>query len=140
MSEESIWLAGADGCPGGWIVAFVHPVGDEAHVRIVSRFADVLAAPEAPAVVAVDMPIGLPERTGLGGRAAEKAVRPLLGQRQSSVFSVPSRAAIYAGDYGEACRIASETSDPPRKVSKQLFNIAPKIREIDECLRADGDA
>ena len=140
MSEESIWLAGVDGCPGGWIVAFVRPKDDDVRVRIVSRFADVLAAPEAPTIVAVDMPIGLPEQTGLGGRAAENAVRPLLGQRQSSVFSVPSRAAIYAGDYGEACRIASETSEPPRKVSKQLFNIAPKIREVDECLRADTGA
>ncbi|MEW6454143.1 MAG: DUF429 domain-containing protein [Pseudomonadota bacterium] len=137
---QSIWLAGVDGCPGGWIAAFVRPTGDDVRVRIVPRFADVLGAPEAPAVVAVDMPIGLPERTGLGGRAAENAVRPLLGQRQSSVFSVPSRAAIYASDYGEACRIAAETSDPPRKVSKQLFNIAPKIREVDECLRADAGA
>jgi predicted RNase H-like nuclease len=102
---------------------------------LVPRFADVLAAPEAPAVVAVDMPIGLPERSGLGGRAAENMVRPLLGARQSSVFSVPSRAAINARDYGDACRIAFETSDPPRKVSKQLFNIAPKIREVDEALR-----
>lgn len=140
MSGEGIWLAGVDGCRGGWIVAFVRPTGHESTVRIVPRFADVLAAPEAPAIVAVDMPIGLPERTGLGGRAAENAVRPLLGQRQSSVFSVPSRAAIYAADYGEACRIAAETSDPPRKVSKQLFNIAPKIREVDECLRAVADA
>ena len=29
-------------------------------------------------------------------------------------------------------------SDPPRKVSKQLFNIAPKIREVDALLRADA--
>lgn len=140
MSKESIWLAGLDGCSGGWIVAFVRPAGDDVRVRIVSRFADVLAAPEAPAIIAVDMPIGLPERTGLGGRAAENAVRPLLGQRQSSVFSVPSRAAIYANDYSEACRLASETSYPPRKVSKQLFNITPKIREVDECLRDDTGA
>ena len=97
------WLAGVDGCTGGWIAAFVRPDGGEARIRIVPRFADVVAAPEAPAVIAVDMPIGLPERTGLGGRAAENAVRPLLGARQSSVFSVPSRAAIYAGDYAEAC-------------------------------------
>ena len=40
----------------------------------------------------------------------------------------------------EACRIALETSDPPRKVSKQLFMIAPKIREIDAVLRADAGA
>jgi predicted RNase H-like nuclease len=137
---ENTWLAGVDGCPAGWVAAFVRPAGDEARVRIVPRFADVLAAPEAPAVIAVDIPIGLPERVGHGGRAAENAVRPLLGARQSSVFSVPSRAAIYAGDYGEACRLAQQTSDPPRKVSKQLFNIAPKIREVDEALRADATA
>ena len=117
-------------------MAFVRPHGGEVRLRIVPRFADVLAAPEQPAVVAVDMPIGLPERVGAGGRAAENAVRPLLGARQSSVFSVPSRAAIYAADYREACRIAQATSEPPRKVSKQLFNIAPKIREVDEALRA----
>lgn len=109
-------------------------------MRVVARFADVLAAPEKPGMIAVDMPIGLPERVGAGGRFAENTVRPLLGARQSSVFSVPSRAAIYAEDYGEACRIAQSTSDPPRKVSKQLFNIAPKIREIDQALRADPAA
>ncbi len=114
--------------------------GSSARVRVVSRFADVLAAPEAPAVVAVDIPVGLPERTGYGGRAAENAVRPLLGARQSSVFSVPSRAALAAEDYREACRIALETSDPPRKISKQLYMIAPKIREVDACLRAEGAA
>jgi predicted RNase H-like nuclease len=140
MSNNDMWLAGADGCPGGWIVAFVRLNGGEATLRIVPRFADVLAAPEQPAVVAVDMPIGLPERTGPGGRAAENCVRPLLGARQSSVFSVPSRAAIYAGDYAAACAIAAATSDPPRKVSKQLFNIAPKIREVDEVVRATPGA
>lgn len=139
-TDQNACLAGVDGCAGGWIAAFVRPQGGDACVRIVSRFADVLAAPEQPAIVAVDMPIGLPERVGAGGRAAENSVRPLLGARQSSVFSVPSRAAVYATDYGEACRIAQFTSEPPRKVSKQLFNIAAKIREVDDALRADPDA
>src|SRR5262249_59272348 len=112
----------------------------EINIRLVPRFADVLAAPEARAIVAVDMPIGLPERVGRGGRAAENAVRPLLGTRQSSVFSVPARAALAAEDYREACRIALANSDPPRKVSKQLHMIAPKIREVDHALRADAAA
>jgi predicted RNase H-like nuclease len=86
------------------------------------------------------MPIGLPPRIGPGGRGPESAVRPLLGQRQSSVFSVPSRAAVFAQDYRESCRIAAETSDPPRKVSKQLFMIAPRIREVDTVLRASAEA
>src|SRR5512146_3010625 len=130
------WLAGVDGCPAGWIAAFVRPEGDEVRITVVPRFADVVA--DARGIVAVEMPIGLPERTGAGGRAAENAVRPLLGARQSSVFSVPSRAAMYALDYAASCTAAIATSDPPRKVSKQLFNIAPKIREIDAVLRADA--
>lgn len=137
MADKSnSWLAGADGCAGGWLVAFIRPDGDEARLRMVPRFADVMSAPEAPTILAVDMPIGLPERTGLGGRAAETLVRPLLGARRSSVFSVPSRASIFAADYRQACEIAQATSDPSRKISKQLFNIAPKIREVDEALRA----
>lgn len=137
---ENTWLAGADGCRAGWVAAFVRPHGGEVEVRVVPRFADVPAAPQAPVIVAVDIPIGLPERVGHGGRAAETAVRPLLGARQSSVFSVPSRAALAPEDYREACRIALATSDPPRKISKQLFMLAPKIREVDACLRADPAA
>jgi predicted RNase H-like nuclease len=139
MSSE-VWLAGVDGCPKGWVVALVRPSSDEVRVRVIPHFADILTAPEQPAVIAVDMPIGLPDRIGPEGRGPEKAVRPLLGERQSSVFAVPSRGAIHAEDYWEACRIAAETSDPPRKVSKQLFMIAPKIREIDVVLRSDAGA
>ncbi len=133
--EGEEWLAGVDGCPVGWIAAFARRA--EFRLRLLPRFADVLAAPEAPRIVAVDIPIGLPERAGRGGRAAENAVRPLIGARQSSVFSVPSRAAAMAQDYRAACRIALATSEPPRMVSKQLYMLAPKIREVDTCLRAD---
>ena len=132
------WLAGIDGCPSGWIAAFARADLSEVRVRLVSRIIDVAAAPEAPQVITIDIPIGLPERASYGGRAAENAVRRLLGARQSSVFSVPSRAAIAAQDYREACRIALATSEPPRKVSKQLFMLAPKIREVDAALRADA--
>jgi predicted RNase H-like nuclease len=135
LSAE-VWLAGVDGCPAGWVMAFVRSTGSEVHVRLARQLADIVAATEQPAIIAIDVPIGLPECSGYGGRAAENAVRPLLGARQSSVFSVPSRAAIYADDYREACRIAAATSIPPRRVSRQLFMIAPKIREIDALLRA----
>ncbi|HUI96952.1 MAG TPA: DUF429 domain-containing protein [Xanthobacteraceae bacterium] len=131
------WLAGADGCRAGWIVALVRPAGGEVRVRVVPRFADVLGAPEAPAVVAVDIPIGLPDRIGPDGRGPEQAIRPLLGARQSSVFAVPPRAAIFAEDFAAACAAALAASDPPRKVSKQLYMIAPKIREVDAVLCAD---
>jgi predicted RNase H-like nuclease len=129
------WIAGADGCRAGWIVAFADAGRGDIRVRVLAKFADIFMAPEQPRLVAVDMPIGLPARIGPQGRGPERAVRPLLGDRQSSVFAVPSRGAVYAGDYRAACRVALETSDPPKKVSKQLFMIAPKIREVDETLR-----
>ncbi len=130
------WVAGADGCKAGWIVAFVNANHGGVQVRVLAKLADVFAAPEQPEILAVDVPIGLPALIGPQGRGPERAVRPLLGERQSSVFTVPSRSAIYAPDYRAACQLALETSQPPRKVSKQLFMIVPKIREVDEALRA----
>jgi predicted RNase H-like nuclease len=136
-SEKNPWLVGVDGCRGGWLATFVRASGDDYAIAVFPRFADIAAITSTLAEIAVDMPIGLPARTGIGGRAAENAVRPLFGARRSSVFSVPSRAAIGATDYVEACRIARKTSHPPRAVSRQLFNIAQKIREVDTALRAD---
>jgi predicted RNase H-like nuclease len=138
MTNHDNWLAGVDGCASGWVVAFIRTDMRDMRVRLMPRFADVLAALEAPAVIAVDIPIGLPDCAGPGGRAAENAVRPLLGARQSSVFSVPSRAALAVPDYRDACQIALLSSVPPRKLSRQLFMLAPKIREVDACLRAEA--
>jgi predicted RNase H-like nuclease len=135
-----LWIAGVDGCPAGWIAAFRDLAGCEApRLRVVARFAEIVDAPEQPLIVAVDMPIGLPMRAGVGGRGPERLVRPLLGGRQSSVFSVPARCAVEAGDYRAACALALAHSGPSKKVSKQAFHIFPKIREIDALLRARPD-
>ena len=129
------WIAGVDGCPGGWIAVLMDLDGAAPPcVRVVPRLSEIVDASEAP-IVAVDMPIGLPERIEGPGRAAEQAVRSLLGQRQSSVFSIPSREAVYAPDYRESCAVALATSAPPRKVSRQGFMLFPKVREIDGLLR-----
>lgn len=132
-------LVGIDGCRSGWIAAWV-PFAPQldlamARVAVFDGFEALVSAFPTDAVLAVDMPIGLPDFTGPGGRGPERAIRPLLGERQSSVFSIPSRASVHAQDYREACRIALATSDPPRKVSKQAFHIFPRIREIDAILR-----
>ncbi len=47
------------------------------------------------------------------------------------MFAVPARAAVAQSDYRQACDVALALSDPPRKISKQTFNIFPKIREVD---------
>lgn len=105
------------------------PGGSQVH--LMRNFTDVLALDPSPEIISVDMPIGLPERTTTGGRDADIRARANLGARQSSIFAVPSRRAVMQADYRDACDAAVATSDPPRKVSKQCFNLFPKIREID---------
>jgi predicted RNase H-like nuclease len=133
--SDPVWVAGVDGCPAGWAVVFRALDGDAPPVFVVvPDFAAVLASEHRPAVIAVDMPIGLPDRVGPNGRGPEREVRRLLGERQSSVFSVPSRAAVIEDDYRRSCAVALATSHPPRKVSKQCFHLFPKIREIDRLM------
>ena len=143
------WLAGVDGCRAGWIAAFVRPQGGEVRLRVVPRFAEVTAAPEAPAIIGIDIPIGLPEQAGRGGRTADTAVRSLLGARKSSVFSVPSRRAVFAevgpfdgqqsrcAAHQRVCVIARETSVPPRSITIFAFGIFSKIRDVDAVLQSD---
>ncbi|MEM8703318.1 MAG: DUF429 domain-containing protein [Pseudomonadota bacterium] len=126
------WVAGVDGCKSGW-AAVLRNLEDPAGLRLAlfPGFADLLAYDPYLSIIAIDMPIGLADRIGPDGRGPEKAARRHLGERQSSVFSVPARAAVYETDYRQACETAQRTSEPPRKVSKQCFYLFPKIREID---------
>ncbi|TGV10968.1 DUF429 domain-containing protein [Mesorhizobium sp. M8A.F.Ca.ET.173.01.1.1] len=157
MTPAEIVLVGADGCKAGWI-AVLHEPGSTPRdaspapsVDVFPTFAALLAAIPDDAIVAVDMPIGLPEFSQKGGRGPEALVRPLLGARQSSVFSIPSRAALYADTcdfttieawyaaHRSASEVARTTSDPPRGVSIQAFGIFSKIREIDALLIAQPE-
>jgi predicted RNase H-like nuclease len=116
-------VIGVDGCPAGWIAVIW---GRKVEHRLCPRFSDVLALEGA--IIAVDMPIGLPETSG---RPGDRDVRARLGGRRSSVFPVPSRAAVMCEAFSDACRENLKHSYPPKKVSKQCYNLFPKIREID---------
>lgn len=129
-------IAGLDGCAAGWVLVLRNPAQRSYVVHLIAEIGDVLALYPSLSAIAVDMPIGLPDQIIGPGRPAEQAVRPLLGARQSSVFSIPVRAAVEAPDYAAACALAVQASTPPRKVSKQGFMIFPKIREVDRLLRA----
>ena len=133
--RPAAWVAGVDGCPAGWVVVLICVVGDAPpRIRVIPSFSEILAMPEAPVHIAVDMPIGLADRVGPGGRACDIEARRRLGKRQSSVFTVPARAAVMEADYRRACAVALAHSAPPRKVSKQCFHLFPKIREMDAIL------
>jgi predicted RNase H-like nuclease len=146
IDTGNTWLAGADGCSKGWVVVFAHTDGFVAPARIVSNFAEIVSAQEQPAVIAIDVPIGLPDQSPSKGRLPERAVRPLLGERKSSVFRIPSRPAVDASIAAEpaddrerfvrACEIARATSDDCKAFAKQGFYILDKVAEVDRFLRA----
>ena len=129
-------LIGVDGAKGGWISVWVGAGRVEPDVRLFSDFVSLVSAAPEGAVIAVDMPMGLGERTEPGGRACEIAARAFLGGvRSRSVFSTPSARAIHADSYDAACAIVREDLPERLGLSKQSWMIAPKIREVDAVVR-----
>ena len=132
------WVAGVDGCPGGWIAVFGPRDGspEPIRTRVLPSLAAICDAPEAPTIVAVDIPIGLPDRVGPGGRTAEVLVRALLGPRRASVFPTSSRSVVYAPDYTAAIALSRRPETQPFAPSPPANAIFPRIREADALLRA----
>ena len=131
-------VAGADGCPPGWAVVLKDISGQKpSELMVLPDMKSLLGLAKMPALIGVDMPIGLPDRVGPGGRRPEVELRALLGERRSSVFSMPSRSAVYADSFEAACEASLATSEPPRKISIQAFHLFLKVRELDVLLCAD---
>jgi predicted RNase H-like nuclease len=118
-------VVGVDGCPGGW-VAIVLSRGVVDDAVFAPRFDEMLSTVPAAAVVAVDIPIGLPER---GWREADAAARKFLRGQASSVFSTPPRPVVEAETYPEANRRCRELTG--KGLSSQAFNLTQKILDVD---------
>lgn len=131
------WVAGVDGCSDGWVVVLLDRHTGEYSARVVPTFLKALELPEAPGIVAVDMPIGLLDGAQTGGRACEKHARQLIGLRRSSVFSAPSRSALAAFRRGlpySGVSAANRGNNASPGLSKQAFCILGKISEVDAAL------
>jgi len=84
-------------------------------------------------LIMIDIPIGLAESQP---RRCDLAARRYLGMpRASSVFPPPCRSAIGATDYSSAC--ALNVAACGRKISRQAFNILPRIRQVDLVMTAE---
>jgi len=124
---------GVDGCRGGWLcVAY----GDDGAWQIhllneIEALGDLVAGSD---LTLIDMPIGLPDVNGFGQRQCDIEARRCLGwPRASSVFPVPSRATLTASSYSEALQINRQQLG--RGLSRQAWNIAPRIAQVDDLLR-----
>jgi predicted RNase H-like nuclease len=128
-----VWIAGADGCPKGWFRAARSTATGELRFNLVATAAELLAVDLRPAILAIDIPIGLPDS---GSRICDTLARRFLGRpRASSVFPAPIRPALHAATRLEASEI-TEAADG-RGVAAQSYGIYRKVREVDELLQSD---
>jgi predicted RNase H-like nuclease len=120
---------GVDACKTGWIAVAVDDMGVLAAHYLPGITSLTATVPDA-SVVAIDIPIGLPES---GRREADLAARSRLGARRNSVFFTPPRAAVEAATHAEAT--AASVRLTGFGVSQQSFALAPKLREVDKWVR-----
>src|SRR5262245_49499590 len=96
-------LCGVDGCKAGWLAVSTSADVDRLDWKVVQRLNELRIGLSPPAVIAIDIPIGLPE---LGARQCDIEARRLLGPgRASSVFPAPIRPILSAGSYPAASAI-----------------------------------
>lgn len=125
------WL-GIDGCKAGWLCVQIDAQG-QVFTRLLASIAELEAWRQDVNQVLIDIPVGLPG-TEHRGRECDRIARRRLGAgRGSSVFAPPARATLAARDYREALHINRQQTG--KGISKQAWNITPKIREVDVFLR-----
>ncbi|NMJ77356.1 DUF429 domain-containing protein [Nanohaloarchaea archaeon] len=114
-------MKGVDGTNQGWVIAEYRDRSWEI------SFEQNLEDTEDETLI-IDIPIGLPKNKV---RECDSKARDLLSpQRHYSVFNCPTREAVYAETYNQACDINEAKTG--KKISKQSWNITPKIREADK--------
>lgn len=115
---------GVDSCPFGWIAIINDDLGKD--YKIVKTFPEIFENLNDEAWCLVDIPIGLTNNY----RECDRIARRILGKRSSSVFSTPVKDAVYAETYEEAKQLNFKLTG--KYISKQAWNICPKIRDVND--------
>ncbi len=127
---------GIDGCKAGWIAVEIDNRGNGSVGVFDTVYRALIMHPTADTIL-IDMPIGLPDSM-TPTRECDVIARKLLGKGLGSrVFPPPPRRVLDVSFYEDACTL-SETIIG-KKISRQSFNIAPKIKQLDDILRRHRD-
>jgi predicted RNase H-like nuclease len=125
-------VLGVDACRRGWIAIAVEDVVTGAYcAEDIHTLVSQAEAEGPPAVVAIDMPIGLPDR---GHRQADVLARAEIGLLWPSVFMTPVREALLAADHATASAINRELTG--QGVSVQAFGLKPKLFQVESWVRS----
>ena len=117
--------AGIDGCKVGWISVRIE--NNKPLFNIVENLQE-LDFIFTNNLTLIDIPIGLPFNSRRScDMEARKVLKP---KRFNSVFITPTREAVFANSYEEACENNYRLTG--KKISKQAWNICNKIKEVDD--------
>ena len=119
---------GIDGCKSGWFCVVIDNHGWD--IIIIETIDDFHTVVDKNSIILIDIPIGLREKGSKGRLCDLEARKHLRSPRCSSVFSTPVRQALIVSNYEEANQI--NFSITGKKLSRQAFNIMPKIKEVDD--------
>lgn len=146
--REGWRVVGVDGCRAGWVAAMP---GDDGEV-VFEVFADIASLADAArrdgeAIIAIDVPIGLPELTAM--RPCDAEARAVLKDpdrtraRFTSVFAPPDRELVALDHFEDVQAVVAKrkaVQPTARGITMQAFAIAPKIREVDAFVRGTPGA
>ncbi len=127
---------GVDGCKGGWFYFAIDASGMYHH-GVVKTLSELVVQADSSDLILVDIPIGIPDDTTIR-RCDDMARQNLRPYRDKSVFPVPARPALQATKYADAAALNRKAAR--KSISKQTFNIMPKIREVDTLMQHDSKA
>lgn len=125
------YCLGIDGCRGGWVAAIL---GEKLSIKYFKTLEEMRELIENSDFTLIDMPMGLPS-DGTSDRLCDKEARTYLKKRKMSIFPIPSRQAIYSNSYEESSFINKRVTG--KGLSKQAYNLFPKIKEVDTFIRKD---
>ena len=133
---KQVHAYGVDGCKVGWLYARISAgvVG----IGTVARLCDLVQIVPSGSHIFVDIPIGLRDDSGVARLCDQQARRLLSPLRNSSVFSAPIRSITGIKDYGQANSESKRLSG--KGLSKQTYNITPKILEVDQLMNSNAEA
>ena len=132
MTDASnVKFVGVDGCKAGWFSVCLDNDGGY-DVGVHPHFVDLLDHYGSESLFLVDIPIGLIE-SGSAERRCDVEARKRLERRKSSVFRVPTRAAVHKATLGEASEAEERLTG--KRIGSTSWGIVSKIREVDLVMR-----
>jgi predicted RNase H-like nuclease len=127
---------GIDGCRAGWFVVCL----DRRNKYKADIFTDIYTIwkkySDAKSIF-IDIPIGLPGKETIN-RKCDLEARKILGPgKGASVFPAPCRLSVYARNYRDANYLNRKIIG--KGLSYQVWNIIPKIKELDVLITSNSN-